>query len=98
MIDLSGLDGFEWDQGNLGHIKKHGVSKEECEEVFLNKEPEVGEDGTHSQIEARYMVRGQTDRGRLLFMIITIRENKIRIISARDQNKKERQELEKLEV
>lgn len=94
-FDFSKLEGFEWDKGNLEHIKKHNVFKEECEEAFLNKQPEVTEDETHSQIEERYRVFGQTDRGRMLFMIITIRNNKIRVISARDQNKKERREFKK---
>ena len=94
-FDLSKIDGFEWDEGNLEHVKKHNVSKEECEQAFLNKQPEVTADETHSQIEERYRVFGQTNFGRLLFMIITIRDNKIRVISARDQNKKEREELEK---
>lgn len=94
-FNLSKIEGFEWDKGNLEHIKKHDVSKEECEEAFLNKQPEVTEDETHSQIEERYRVFGQTDYGRLLFMIITIRNNKIRVISARDQNKKEQKEFKK---
>lgn len=92
-VNLSKVEGFEWDKGNLEHVKKHDVSKEECEEAFLNKQPTVTEDETHSQIEERYRIYGQANNGRLLFMIITIRSNKIRIISARDQNKKERREF-----
>ncbi len=92
-FDLSAIEGFDWDKGNLEHIKKHNVFKEECEEVFLNKQPEVTADETHSQIEERYRIYGQTDNGRMLFMIITIRTNKIRVISARDQNKKEQKEF-----
>lgn len=94
-FDLSKIEGFEWNKGNLEHINKHNVSKEECEEAFLNKQPELTSDGTHSQIEERYRIYGQTDSGRLLFIIITIRTNKIRVISARDQNKKERKEFSK---
>ena len=88
--------GVNWDKGNLEHIKKHKVNYRECEEAFLNKQPDVTADETHSQIEERYRVFGQTDYGRLLFMIITIRNNKIRVISARDQNKKERKEFKKI--
>ena len=44
----------------------------------------------HSQ-EKRYHVLGRSDAGRILFLVFTIRSNKIRIISARDQSKKERQ-------
>ena len=88
--------GVNWDKGNLEHIKKHKVNYRECEEAFLNKQPDVTADETHSQIEERYRVFGQTDYGRLLIMIITIRNNKIRVISARDQNKKERKEFKKI--
>jgi len=94
-LDFSKIEGFEWDKGNLDHINRHNVLKEECEEAFLNKQPEVTKDETHSQVEERYRVFGQTDYGRFLFMIITIRNNMIRIISARDQNKKERQAFKK---
>lgn len=97
-LDLSKIEGFEWDEGNLSHIKKHGVSKEECEEAFFNKQPELTPDETHSQIEERYRVYGQSNNGRLLFMIITIRNNKIRVISARGQNKKERKEFMEMEI
>lgn len=91
-FDFSKLEGFEWDDGNLAHIKKHGVSYKECEEVFLTKDLWITEDQTHSQSEERYRVYGKTEYGRLLFIIITIRNNKIRVISARDQNRKERKE------
>ncbi|MFX0195841.1 MAG: BrnT family toxin [Candidatus Hodarchaeota archaeon] len=33
---------------------------------------------------------GKTDNERLLFVVFTIRSNKIRVISARDMNRKER--------
>lgn len=91
-FSLPNLEKFDWDPGNIEHIKKHKVSRAECEEVFLGKEPVITEDETHSQKEERYRIFGQTSGGRLLFMIMTIRNNKIRIISARDQNKKERKE------
>lgn len=94
-IDFKVLEGFDWDQGNLEHITRHNVEFKECEEAFLNKQPAVVEDETHSQIEERYKVYGETDSGRQLFMIITIRNNKIRVISARDQNKNERKESKK---
>ncbi len=92
-FNFSSIDGFDWDTGNLEHIKKHSVSKQECEGAFLTKQPILTEDVTHSQGEERYRVYGQTNSGRLLFIIMTIRQNKIRVISARDQNKKEREEF-----
>ena len=93
-FDLSKIEGFEWDEGNLKHIKKHNVNYRECEEAFLNKPLIINEDETHSQAEERLRVYGQTDKRKLLFMIFTIRNNKIRVVSARDQNKKERKEFQ----
>jgi len=93
-FDVSKIVGFEWDKGNLEHVKKHNVNYRECEEVFLNKPLIVNEDETHSQTEERFRVYGQTNKKRLIFMIFTIRNNKIRVISCRDQNKKERKEFQ----
>lgn len=89
-LDLSVLEGFEWDKGNLEHIKKHHVGVEECEEVFSNKPLRILKDIDHSQSEERFQGLGKTHSNRLLFLTFTIRNNKIRTISARDQDKKER--------
>lgn len=40
-------------------------------------------DGPNSRREDRYYVLGKTDNERLLFIVFTIRNNKIRVISAR---------------
>lgn len=82
---------FEWDRGNKGkNFLKHGVSNEECEEVFFDSKQRLVKDILHSGQETRYILLGQTERGRLLFIAFTIRIDKIRVISARDLNKKER--------
>lgn len=94
-FDLSKIEGFEWDAGNLEHIQKHNVNYRECEEAFFNKPLVINEDEAHSQGEKRFRVYGKTNRGRLIFMIFTIRNNKVRVISCRDQNKKERKEFQK---
>ena len=49
----------------------------------------------HSQKEKRCHALGKTESGRLLFMSFTIRNNTIRIISARDMSKKEQEQYEK---
>jgi uncharacterized DUF497 family protein len=40
--------------------------------------------------EPRYYVLGRTNDERHLFIVFTIRKNKIRVISARDMSRKER--------
>lgn len=93
IFDVSKIEGFDWDKGNLDkNLKKHVVANEEGEEVFYN-EPFVSKDIKHSQKEQRFEALGKTNQGRLLFVSFAIRnvdqKLKIRIISCRDMNKKE---------
>lgn len=88
---FSQIKGFEWDEGNINkNWKKHKVTYLECEEIFFNEPFVIKTDKTHSEFEERYFALGKTDGGRLLFVVYTIRGDKIRVISARDMNKKER--------
>ena len=90
---LNNCEGFEWDEGNVTkNWEKHKVTRIECEQVFFNRPFVVGEDSKHSKREIRWYLLGQTDQGRLLFVVFTIRGNLIRVISARDMNKKERKQ------
>ena len=82
--------GFAWDKGNISkNWIKHRVSPSECEDVFFNR-PLVEIDHEHSQQEERYFAYGITNTGRLLFIVFTLRKNKIRVISAKKMIKKER--------
>lgn len=82
---------FNWDRGNKDkNFKKHGISNEEAEEVFLN-EPITYEDLKHSSLEKRPNSLGETDSGKKIFISFTIRGNKTRLISIRLMSKKERQ-------
>jgi len=88
---------FDWDEYNRDKNKiKHNVTQIECEEVFIN-EPIYFEDQKHSSIEKRYTAYGETTNRRVLTIIFTIRNDKIRIISARDQSKKEREVYRKFQ-
>ncbi len=88
---LKEVSGFEWDAGNRQKsLVKHEVSNEECEETFFDYNKEIQKDILHSINEERHVLIGQTKKRRLLYLIFTIRKNKIRVIFARDLNKKER--------
>ena len=50
----------------------------------------LGSDQEHSGREERFYALGQTDAGRLLFLVFTVRGSLIRLISARDMSRKER--------
>ncbi len=80
---------FQWDKGNISKNKKHNVTDEEAEEVFFDKNKLILKDILHSAGEERFRIIGKTKKGRLMFVAFTKRDNKIRIISARDINKKE---------
>ena len=82
---------FDWNKDNIDkNWKKHKVLYREAEEVFFNKPLLVFPDIKHSTTEGRFQTLGITNDKRKLSIFFTIRENKIRVISARDQNKKER--------
>ena len=88
---FEGIDGFDWDEGNREkNSEKHGVDYPECEEVFFNQPLIIQEDAPHSQKERRLFALGKTNEGRKLFIAFTIRNDRVRVISARDQHKKER--------
>jgi uncharacterized DUF497 family protein len=82
--------GFEWDQENQDkNCEKHGVSRQEGEEIFFNKPLIIYEDIKHSRSEEKLYLLGQTDENRKLFIAFTIRKNLIRVVSARDMSRKE---------
>lgn len=88
---LSNINGFEWDRGNIRKShEKHGVTYIECEEMFFNIPILVNIDEPLSITEPRYYVLGKTNRRRMLFLVFTVRKNKIRVISARDISRKEK--------
>lgn len=85
---------FEWDKGNIEKNKKHNVEDKELEEVFFDKNKCIFKDILHSNNEERFILLGKTKKKRILYLVFTKR-NKIRIISARDINKKEEHLYEK---
>ena len=93
MSDLSRIVGFDWDDGNsLKSAEKHAVSQAEAEQIFADERLLVADDLKHSQDEERYHALGKTIEGRLLHVTFTFRDDrtKIRVISARDANRRER--------
>ncbi len=91
-----GIKGFVWDKGNIDkNWKKHRVTGTECEEVFFDENKVALKDVLHSGKEERFIVLGKTRNDRLLFAVFTVRRKKVRIISARDVNRKERKLYEK---
>jgi uncharacterized DUF497 family protein len=90
---LSRCVGFEWDKHNSQkNWIRHRVAPSECEEIFFNQPLVMADDSRHSEKEDRFYCLGSTDSRRPLFVVFTIRGDLIRVISARDMNRKEREE------
>lgn len=88
---LNQCEGFAWDEHNAVKIWiKHQVSQAESEEVFFNRPLVVADDSEHSDQERRFYALGQANDGRRLFVVFTVRGDKIRVISARDMSRRER--------
>ncbi len=95
MKNVQNIIGFNWDEANIDkNYLKHNILWVECEEVFFNKPVIIVEDEKHSDIENRYYTLGKTNDNKKLFLVFTIRKNKIRIISARTMHKKEKRVYE----
>lgn len=82
---------FEWDEFNeLKNLIKHGQRVDEIEKCFADEKLHVvGICISPDFLESRYAIIGRTEE-KLLFIVFTIRSNKIRVISARKANRNER--------
>lgn len=89
---------FEWDRGNRSKSKtKHNISIEEVEAVFRSGLAlPLGVQISPSVTEQRLGLVGPTIDGRLLQIAFTLREGRVRVISARPAHKKERSQYEEI--
>lgn len=88
---------FEWDEGNLNkNRRKHKVTPEEAESVFVDNDSLVVPDMSHSSIEKRFILVGKSSKYRNLFVSFTLRKDKVRIISARRMHRKEVEKYDKI--
>ncbi|HKY40911.1 MAG TPA: BrnT family toxin [Polyangiaceae bacterium] len=84
---------FEWDQNkNRANRKRHGVSFEEGQTVFLDDNALLIDDPDHSVDEVRFLLLGLSSRLRVLVVCHCVRKggNVIRIISVRKADRSER--------
>ncbi len=86
---------FEWDTDKAeSNLRKHGVSFEEAVTIFADPYLLFTEDSKHSQREEREWALGESEKRLLLVVVFTMRENNIRLISARKATKQERRNYE----
>ena len=82
---------FEWDGGkNAANFQKHGVWFEEAVTIFGDPLSDTFDDPDHSEEEGRFLTLGTSSRGRLLIVSHTDRGERVRIISAREMTRQER--------
>jgi|SRR5580658_10009945 uncharacterized DUF497 family protein len=95
---LAACTGFDWDEANVvKNWERHRVTPEEAEDVFFHDPFVMRSDPSNSKREKRYWVLGKTGHDRKLFVAFTIRRKLIRVISARDMNRRENEEYERYE-
>ena len=97
--DLVALEGFEWDEGNSDkNWLRHEVRQAEAEQALLNTPVVVATDLKHSAAEPRFIALGQTDGGRLLAVVFTVRGTRIRVILVRTMSKAERKAYDQIQA
>jgi uncharacterized DUF497 family protein len=86
---------FEWNPEKAkSNLAKHNVSFEEASTVFANPLSETFDDPDHSEDEQRFIIIGHSDNERLLFISHADDGEKVRIISAREVKRAERNQYE----
>lgn len=97
LLEMSAFE-FEWDEGNSSKsLIKHDVSPQETEEVFLSRmAAPLGVQIEPVVHEQRLCIVGPSWENRLLSVVFTIREGRVRPISSRPANRKEKKIYEKI--
>jgi uncharacterized DUF497 family protein len=86
---------FEWDEAKAKtNLEKHGVSFEQASTVFGDPLSLTIHDPLHSDEEDRFVTIGVSADFRVLVVVHTDREGRIRIISARLAAKREMKDYE----
>jgi len=84
-----------WDEGKaITSLAKHGISFQEARTIFEDPLYVDFYDPDHSHDERRYIIIGESDKGRLLIVSYTERSGTIRLISARQVMASERKAYE----
>jgi uncharacterized DUF497 family protein len=71
---------FDWDEENIGHLARHGISRADAEQVLMNWQIDL--DSYFRNGEERVVQAGETDRGHILIVVSTIRNGKTRVVTA----------------
>jgi uncharacterized DUF497 family protein len=78
---------FDWDEANISHVARHGVTQAEAEEIVRGAAAVVESD-RHG--ESRAVVIGDTAGGRTLVVVFAARKERVRIVTAYPANRSQR--------
>ncbi|MDQ1593341.1 MAG: uncharacterized protein QOG71_3968 [Pyrinomonadaceae bacterium] len=86
---------FEWNEIKASvNLSKHGISFDEAQTVFHDPLYVDFYDPDHSVEEHRYIIVGESRQGRLLLVSYVERDEIVRLISAREVTRAEREVYE----
>lgn len=80
---------FDWDDANIRHIAEHGVTPEEAEEVILGNTLEMDFERSITG-ENRWSYIGETSDGWVLQVVITMRRERVRVVTAFEPTKRDK--------
>ena len=81
---------FDWDDANLEHIARHGVDDLEAEDALTDEGRVRFNNSVTPQGEARSAFLGETEAGRILFVVVTFRNGRVRVVTVRDATDNEK--------
>jgi uncharacterized DUF497 family protein len=90
---------FEWDENKAAaNLVKHGVSFEEAATVFGDPLSDTFDDPDHSTEERRFVIIGMSEKGKMLIVAHADDGEVVRLISAREPTRGEREFYEESRI
>ena len=81
---------FEWDRNNLRKIQAHAIGRDEVEQVIQNDPIAIYEQNLPDEL--RFLYYGETNRGRMLAVVLTELVDAIRVVTAYDLDAGQKQD------
>ena len=79
---------FDWDTATIAHIAEHDVEPEEAEEAIQGEPLDYAFDVVNG--EERWSYLGETGEGRILRVLITMRGERVRVLTAYEPSRHQR--------
>lgn len=83
---------YDWDDDNTNHLADHKIKPAEFEEVMRNDPRRYKEEVHGRSGELRFTEIGHTNGLRILFVVWTLRDNRIRPVTAWPAKHEDREE------